>query len=150
MPLFLFIHSLDNPYALAFIIGSLALVLFYIKQAYAVLFFVSVALTVVTTYLLKTSFAIPRPTTALITTEGYRFPSMHASIAAAVCVSFIYATFHSTESNLLRMGVLIGGAAVMAFVDYSRIALGVHLPIDVVVGTLLGITITMLVWMLPA
>jgi membrane-associated phospholipid phosphatase len=150
MPVFLFIHSLDNPYALAFIIGSVALALFYIKQAYAVLFFISVAGTVVSTYLLKVSFAIPRPTTALITTEGYRFPSMHAAITAAVCASFIYATFHSTESNLLRTGVLIAGALVMMLVDYSRVALGVHLPVDVVVGTLLGIAITVFVWMLPA
>ena len=146
MPLFLFIHSLNNPFALAFIIGSVALALFYIKQAYAVLFFVSVASTVVVTYLFKITFAIPRPATALIAADGYRFPSMHASITAAICVSFIYATFQSTENNLLRFGVLLVGAIVMILVDYSRVALDVHLPIDVIVGSLLGIGITIALW----
>ena len=150
MQLFFFIHSLNNPFVLAFIIGSAALALFYIKQAYAVLFFVSVAATVVSTYLLKIAFAIPRPTTAVVVAEGYRFPSMHASLAAAICASFIYATFQSTENVLLRFGVLAIGVAIILLIDYSRVALGVHLPVDVIVGTLLGIGITLLVWQLPA
>lgn len=150
MPLYLFIQALENPFAIAFIIGSVALFLFYIQQSYAVLFFVSVATTVVSTYLLKISFAIPRPTTALIVAEGYRFPSMHASIAAAVCASFIFATFQSTENTALRMAVVAVAITMIVLVDYSRIAIGVHLPVDVVVGTLLGIGITVLVWQLPA
>jgi len=149
MPLFLFIHSLDNPYALAFIIGSAALALFYIQKSFAVLFFLSVAATVVSTYALKITFAIPRPTTALITTDGYRFPSMHAALAAAVCASLICAVFQSTQSGPLRIGVLCGGLCVIALVDYSRVALGVHLPIDVVVGSLIGVGLTALLWQLP-
>lgn len=75
---------------------------------------------------------------------------MHASIAAAVCASFIFATFQSTENTALRMAVVAVAITMIVLVDYSRIAIGVHLPVDVVVGTLLGIGITVLVWQLPA
>ncbi|KMN83587.1 undecaprenyl-diphosphatase [Chromobacterium alkanivorans] len=87
---------------------------------------------------LKAGFAEPRPPLVLppgsvrllddLPGNG-SFPSGHA-MASATLASFLY------YSGMLRRGALL--TAAVALVMLSRLAIGVHWPLDVVVGALLG------------
>lgn len=87
---------------------------------------------------LKAGFAVPRPPLALppgsvqllddLPGNG-SFPSGHA-MASATLASFLY------YSGVLRRGALL--TAAVALVMLSRLAIGVHWPLDVTVGALLG------------
>lgn len=87
---------------------------------------------------LKAGFAEPRPPLVLppgsvrllddLPGNG-SFPSGHA-MASATLASFLY------YSGMLRRGALLTVAVVLVML--SRLAIGVHWPLDVVVGALLG------------
>ncbi|MFB6137694.1 MAG: phosphatase PAP2 family protein [Halobacteriaceae archaeon] len=84
---------------------------------------------------LKWWFALPRPPTALrlAATDGYGFPSGHAT-ASALGYGAIAAT--------VRWGTLrhrAGVAAVLVVgISVSRVVLGLHYPVDVLVGAAVG------------
>lgn len=70
-----------------------------------------------------------------IAAQGFSFPSMHSSDAAAV--------FGSMAAYLKKRWVTVL-AVVMAFlIGLSRICLGVHYPTDVLVGWLIGIVVVL-------
>lgn len=110
------------------------------------------------TTLLKAVFALPRPPgaesvtvpTALAavapvyeyaaTGDGFGFPSGHALLATA---------FYGTLAYSLRVGRrrtrLLTAAALVTLVALTRVTLGVHYLVDVVVGALLGLGVVALV-----
>jgi membrane-associated phospholipid phosphatase len=109
----------------------------------------SAALTVA----LKHSFALPRPPGAgtaelaslfpeavrplyvtAVTEDGYGFPSGHATGAAAVWIGA--ATVLGVGSRRVRYAV---GGGVAGLVALSRVVIGVHVAVDVVVGLVAGI-----------
>ncbi|WP_225784296.1 phosphatase PAP2 family protein [Xenophilus sp. Marseille-Q4582] len=84
---------------------------------------------------LQAAWPQPRPfvlglgTPWLVHPASPSFPSMHATVAAAWAVSLAF----------WRRPVLTAAAVPMALlIAWSRVGLGVHFPIDVVVGVLLG------------
>ncbi len=96
-------------------------------------------LSIISNLLIKEALALPRPyvlnpelstLVSQATGEGYRFPSGHAQGTA---------TFWGMLACLHRQGWLWGLAIFMIIsVSFSRIYLGVHLPIDVIGGIVLG------------
>ena len=89
--------------------------------------------------LLKAIFAVPRPfqmdpglasPAAIATTEGYSFPSAHAQTSATFWMSL---AIHDRRRWLWSMGFLW-----VMLVSASRILLGVHHPVDVLAGLILG------------
>jgi undecaprenyl-diphosphatase len=87
---------------------------------------------------LKIIFHTPRPFEVLgsiagkrlETATGYAFPSGHSQGAAA---------FFTTMALILRRRwAFVGAAAIIMFVGFSRVYLGVHWPIDVAGGILIG------------
>ncbi|RLF06390.1 MAG: hypothetical protein DRK00_01755 [Thermoprotei archaeon] len=86
--------------------------------------------------LLKEVFALPRPPPESwrIGVSGYAFPSGHATTSAA---------FWCTLSMIQRSPPLaLFSALAIASASYSRLALGVHHPRDVVAGVLIGVAIS--------
>ncbi|MCU4741151.1 phosphatase PAP2 family protein [Natronoglomus mannanivorans] len=79
--------------------------------------------------LLKMTFAVPRPPGAEI--DGYAFPSGHA-LGATVAYGLL-----ALEIGTRRAG--LAAIAVITIVASSRVALGVHYPIDVAVGVGVGL-----------
>lgn len=85
--------------------------------------------------LAKGAFAEPRPPTSVmrVAEHGNGFPSGHATGAAA---------FYGALAALLSVGTrarrYAAGAGLVAFVAFTRLALGVHYLGDVVAGALLG------------
>lgn len=145
MPIFGFIHHLDDPFVFIFIVLVSALMVGLVKREYSLGLFIATALTFIVTYILKNIFKIPRPAEMVLVADGYRFPSLHAALTAAIVASLLlYAwrwfgtkPFTRTARTVLCAGA--GGA--IATVNISRVALNVHQPIDVFVGSVIGVGI---------
>jgi len=118
-----------------------AAVLLRARQAAAMLWLVvAVAGAKLIGFGLKLGFAVPRPN-GLTATEAftYAFPSGHAGGAAAL-VTALLATAAPAGGRGRRLAFLAGGVLV-AGVALSRVALGVHWPLDIVAGAALGVVI---------
>ena len=96
---------------------------------------------------LKDIFAVPRPigyegirTLREHTATGLSFPSGHTHVSANFFTSIARAV------NRKRFWIL--AATVPALVGLSRLYLGVHWPMDVAAGYVLGIVIPLLLWLL--
>ncbi|MEW5759459.1 MAG: phosphatase PAP2 family protein [Candidatus Thermoplasmatota archaeon] len=85
---------------------------------------------------LKNSFQFPRPDKKLwlIKAEGYSFPSGHAQCATTF---WSYAVIHQKKFLFLSITLIF-------LISLSRIYLGVHYPIDVIFGILIGISIAVI------
>jgi membrane-associated phospholipid phosphatase len=84
---------------------------------------------------LKDLFALPRPfeldpTVKLYDVEGYGLPSGHAQLSTVV--------WGTVADALGRTWVWLVAILMSALIGFSRIYLGVHFPIDVLAGWLLG------------
>ncbi|WP_276255604.1 phosphatase PAP2 family protein [Halomontanus rarus] len=79
--------------------------------------------------LLKATFALPRPPGAGI--GGYAFPSGHA-LGSTVVYGMLALRINTREAYL-------GALALVALVSFSRVAIGVHYPLDVAVGMGVGL-----------
>lgn len=83
-----------------------------------------------TTHVLKQLFAVPRPEGAQVFESSYSFPSGHATaIAALACLLIVLCR---------RWWMVIVAVALALLVGYSRIALGVHRPVDILAGYFVG------------
>lgn len=95
---------------------------------------------------LKGLFQVPRPTTVphLVLAHGWSFPSGHAQIAA---VMWIYLAW-----ELRRRWFWPVAVALVAGVSASRVYLGVHRPVDILVGATVGVVTVLFVrrWLDPA
>lgn len=110
----------------------------------AILGFAALFISNVIVYFLKFVIAEPRPFLALPNvdllvseTEPYSFPSGHtaSSFAAAVIIGLKY-KLNFKGKNYRLIYPLLAFAGVIAF---SRIYIGVHYPLDVVFGAVVGI-----------
>lgn len=104
-------------------------------------FFCALGITALVVQGIKIIVAIPRPFATLLDTillvpdqGGYSFPSMHTALTTAVAISVML--------HHRRLGLLLLVFALL--VGISRIFVGVHYPIDVLVGALLGWGISLL------
>lgn len=142
------IDSLRNPFVFILLILITTLALGYYRKAHALTFFFTIALTYVTTLSAKAFFHVPRPDSALVELNGYRFPSMHAAIAGAFLASIWWYVYMGTSSVLLRFFVSAITISLIGIIAWSRVFLEVHEPIDVFVGVLLGILISFIIHLL--
>lgn len=85
---------------------------------------------------LKAIFALPRPPVEMrvISAGGYGFPSGHAIQATVV-----FGGVAALSARGTRQQRLIGASLLIGFVALSRVVLGVHYAIDVLVGIVVGI-----------
>ena len=89
------------------------------------------------TLVLKTFFALPRPPRGLhlIHASGYGFPSGHAIESTVV-----YGTLAVVLDIGTRRTRAVGAAGLVALIALSRIVLGVHYAVDVIVGVGVGVS----------
>ena len=97
------------------------------------------------TYTLKLVLKVPRPEHMLVLEDGYRFPSGHATMAAVVMSLGMYYAHRYVHDKHVRYFLYISAFAWYVLVSYSRLYLGVHYPIDVIVGGVVGISSTFFV-----
>jgi membrane-associated phospholipid phosphatase len=142
--IFSFIHHLDDPFFFILVVLLAALAVGLMRREYSLGLFIAVALTFCITYLLKNFFAVPRPENMTLVADGYRFPSLHAAITAAIAMSLTLYGWRWLEgrsyASIARFLLCVGAFCAIAIVNISRIALNVHEPIDVFIGALIGVT----------
>lgn len=84
--------------------------------------------------MIKMTFAVPRPFVvfddihALVTETGYALPSVHAATFMGLAV--VVGAYHR------RAGFWFAGAALI--IGIARVAVGVHYPLDVFMGCIIG------------
>lgn len=142
------LNTLDNPFAFASVAAATALLLSLLRRNYGLSFFFTIALTFGATHIVKSLYQIARPLDALAAAPGYRFPSMHASLAAAVIASLSWHWYQRITSPLWRLVLIVSATSLVLFIGWTRILLRVHETIDVVVGIVLGIGISLLLHVL--
>lgn len=144
------LNALENPFGFFAVICAIAAGLGYVRKSYGLTFFLSVGLVFATTHILKSIFKVPRPEGALVDAVGYRFPSMHAAIAGACLGSLAWHFYTRTRHTWVKVAMSTVALALLALVGSTRLLLGVHEMVDVVVGALLGISIALIVHALIA
>lgn len=115
----------------------------FIQDFYIVL--AASTLAMATTYLLKYLLRIPRPDAMLTQAHDYRFPSGHATMAAVIMSLGIYYTYTHIHDKHLRIFFYIAAIGWYVLISYSRLYLGVHIPIDIIVGGVIGTVSAMVV-----
>ena len=138
LPAWLFINALGTPIIFLLLVAGLSLFVWFCRRNDVVPFLLTIVVTLITVNLLKVLSEIPRPDTALVHLESYRFPSTHAAMAAALAGSFWWYLIKTTESKPLRTLITLSSAGVIVVVSHSRIALNVHVPVDVITGAAIG------------
>lgn len=136
------LNDLKNPFLLLLTVVIGTLCLKFLNKLYAFGFFIALCLTFVVTEIIKILYKIPRPTDALAVAEGYRFPSMHAALIATLATSFVWFFFLYSTSKMPRLAVVLLSGTLVIFVCATRVILGVHEVIDVVVGSSIGAVVT--------
>lgn len=90
-------------------------------------------------FILKKIFYIPRPSNSLIIETGSRFPSGHATINMVLIGLIIYFTFKHIKNKPIKYIISIISIFWFIIISYSRLYLGVHYIIDIIVGGIIGI-----------
>jgi len=101
--------------------------------------------------ILKLSFQRPRPEVAFVHLETYSFPSGHAMMSAATYGALAYLAWRRVHTRRARALLLVGTAAWVALICFSRLYLGMHYLSDVLAGAAggvfwLAVSVALLTW----
>ena len=110
----------------------------------SVWFLVATAVVLVANPVLKEIFGRPRPDIRPWpeSVSPLSFPSGHAAGTAALVAALLMVT----EGTRLRRAVMLFGAALLGLVAFSRLAVAVHYPSDIVAGWSWAAAWVALVW----
>ena len=101
--------------------------LFYKKYNYeALLLMGSLAGNIVLTEIVKTLVHSPRPLDAILTTQGFSFPSGHVTNTVVLFGLLTYFAWHHWQSAILRILLSMLSVIVAIVVGLDRIYLNVH------------------------
>lgn len=112
------------------------LLMVYGKTRESLLFTITALATALSVVIIKNLFAIQRPTASLIEVSGYAFPSGHAAGAMFLALSIGFLI--QQKSKAIRYSLIITAILVAMLIGLSRIYLGVHTPVQVGAGFILG------------
>lgn len=142
----LFISKLAGPEIMSLFIVVLCIYLYSTdrqKDCDRILFSACIAMSL--TYTIKLMTHIPKPVNALIAENDFRFPSGHATMAAVVSCLAIYYIHTYVKSSNTRKVLYVMSVCWFLIVSYSRVYLGVHILVDIVVGGFIGFLVTMVI-----
>lgn len=110
------------------------------------LFLLAIILTLGTSEMAKYLFQRIRPNLnlALVSAQGYSFPSNHAVIAVVFYGLFSYFLFQFLEREWLKKLLILSLAVLVFLIGGARIYLGVHWFFDVIGGWSLGLSLLIL------
>lgn len=101
----------------------------------------------VSNLILKLIFARERPNILRIVDESsYSFPSGHAMVNMAFYTMVFLLAWKYIKNNRLKYGISILSVLMPVLIGLSRIYLGVHYATDVIVGWLLGATVSIILY----
>lgn len=130
-------------------LGIIGILLVQRRKYEVLVFTVSLTLTMTAVVLTKVVFAVPRPLQALVEVQSYAFPSGHA--ASGMFLAFMCTWLYTVRSHRRPLHAVVFGSTVFALallLGLSRIGIGVHTPLQVIGGFLIGIGIPLCVILL--
>ena len=140
------ISQLSGPQVMLLICIFISFILFTLnKKKDSLVIVLSTAIAMGVTYSLKYILKVPRPDDMLVLGDVYRFPSGHATMASVIMTLVIYYTSLKVKGLSLRYALYTLAVLWFILVIYSRLYLHAHLPVDVIVGGLIGVSITCVV-----
>jgi undecaprenyl-diphosphatase len=144
--IFLWVSEFGRPYTIGAL--TVVLVLFcYLKGWYrrAVALMVTTVGTGLTILILKQLIHTPRPPISYATyvENTFSFPSGHTAGALALYGLCAYMLVHAANTRRLKLFYLMIAIAMVFFIAYSRLFLGVHYLSDVLGGLIVG---TVFLW----
>jgi undecaprenyl-diphosphatase len=138
--LMVFITNIGSPFFLACISLVLAVLLILRKNTYdALLFLISLTMSIASFTILKNTFKITRPGLDLINFSGWSFPSGHATVATAFFFILAHAFFDKVGSGWGKFNLILGSLFGAALISFSRLYLGAHWALDILAGIALGL-----------
>jgi undecaprenyl-diphosphatase len=138
--LMVFITNIGSPFFLACISVVLAVLLILRKNTYdALLFLISLTVSIASFTILKNTFKITRPGLDLINFSGWSFPSGHATVATAFFFILAHAFFDKVGSGWGKFNLILGSLFGAAVISFSRLYLGAHWALDILAGISLGL-----------
>ncbi len=116
----------------------------YVTGAYrtSLYFMIGCIATVVSVFSLKTLLKVARPPEPLIPIDGYGMPSGHATAIMFLAIA-CYVAFVTRMSPQVRTVYVVFSVFLVPAVGYSRVYYGVHTPLQVFAGYLLGIVVAL-------
>lgn len=104
----------------------------------AALFSAAMILSVLSLSVLKNTFQIVRPGEGMIETNGWSFPSGHATVATAFFFMLSYIFFGKIKTFLGKTLLITSSVIAVLLISFSRLYLGAHWTLDVLAGIALG------------
>ncbi len=139
------IDSFNSPLLAMGLVSAGTGLVFLTSRGHAVALLASTLFAWLLSGMLKFLFAVPRPDLTLVEVTGYRFPSQHAVVASAFVSSLCFTLFCVLPSPYAKIVVCLFSLAVIIIVAWSRVFLHAHLPIDVIAGSILGMSVSLII-----
>lgn len=134
------VTRIGDPFFLSSATALIALIIFVRGRRYdAVLFVAALIVTIISLSILKNTFQITRPSSALVDSNGWSFPSGHATVATAFFFMLAHTFFSRMRGLGSRVVLVIGSILAAALVSFSRLYLGAHWTLDILAGVALGL-----------
>lgn len=134
------ITQIGTPFILACVALFLSILLIMKGHIYdAMLFLVAFMVAVVSLTILKNVFQISRPISEIYQTDGWSFPSGHATVATTFFFLLSYIFWNKIRSASGRSVLLIGSILGTFMICFSRLYLGAHWTLDILAGVTLGL-----------
>ena len=131
---------LGGLYGAAFISILILAFIFYKKRWHHMVIFVfAVSSSLISEFIMKYAFHIPRPPQALVQTEYFSFPSGHATIITTLGILAFYFFKNDFKNAWTRRLFIFADALIVSAVCFSRIYLNAHWTSDVLAGMTLAL-----------
>ena len=104
----------------------------------ATLFVVAIIITGLSLTVLKNVFQVVRPISDIYQTDGWSFPSGHATMATAFFFMLGYAFWGKLKTLRARTTLVVGSVFGIFLVCFSRIYLGAHWMLDIIGALAVG------------
>jgi undecaprenyl-diphosphatase len=138
--IFVFITNIGSPFFLAVVAIFLAIILLLEKNTFdALLFVVSLAVSIISFTILKNTFQVTRPVTDIINLTGWSFPSGHATVATSFFFILGHSYFDRMKTGLSKFILIFSCILGVLIICLSRIYLGAHWALDILAGITLGL-----------
>jgi membrane-associated phospholipid phosphatase len=138
--LMVLLTKIGNPFALSCVALFISTLLFIRGKVYeAALFLAVMGLAVISLTVLKNVFQISRPISEIYQTDGWSFPSGHATLATTFFFMLSYIFIGRLKTMRGRTGLILGSIAGVVIICFSRLYLGAHWILDVIGGLALGL-----------
>ena len=138
--LMVLLTKIGNPFALFCVALFISVLLFIRGKVYeAALFLAVMGLAVISLTVLKNVFQISRPISEIYQTDGWSFPSGHATLATTFFFMLSYIFIGHLKTRRGRTCLILGSIAGVFIISFSRLYLGAHWILDVIGGAALGL-----------